>query len=60
MLMPKNLAELVTKPGAVIGMLKSIMNALKLRWPAFIGTNVIWSLALFCECAAFLPRRMFN
>jgi hypothetical protein len=23
------------------------MNALKVRWPAFMGTNVIWSLALF-------------
>lgn len=47
MLIPKNLKELVTKPGAVVSMLKGIMNALKLRWPAFMGTNVIWSLALF-------------
>ncbi|CAN8103048.1 unnamed protein product [Discula destructiva] len=47
LLMPKNLAELVTKPSAIVGMLKAIMNALKLRWPAFIGTNVIWSVALF-------------
>ena len=44
---PRNLKDLVTKPGAVVSMLKGIMNALKLRWPAFIGTNVIWSLALF-------------
>lgn len=49
MFLPKNLAEMVTKPGAIVGMLKGIMNALKLRWPAFIGTNVIWSVALFCE-----------
>ncbi|KAH8900052.1 hypothetical protein GQ53DRAFT_816083 [Thozetella sp. PMI_491] len=47
MLLPKSLSDLVTKPGAVVGMLKAIMNALKLRWPAFIGTNVIWSVALF-------------
>lgn len=47
LLVPKNLKELVTKPGAVVTMLKSILNALKLRWPAFMGTNVIWSLALF-------------
>ncbi|KAM7198591.1 hypothetical protein V8F20_006121 [Naviculisporaceae sp. PSN 640] len=47
MLIPKNLKDLVTKPGAVVSMLKGIMNALKLRWPAFMGTNVIWSLALF-------------
>jgi hypothetical protein len=49
MFLPKNLAEMVTKPGAIVGMLRGIMNALKLRWPAFIGTNVIWSIALFCE-----------
>jgi len=47
LLVPKNLKELVTKPGAVVSMLKGIMNALKVRWPAFMGTNVIWSLALF-------------
>lgn len=47
LLHPKNLMDLVTKPGAVVSMLKGIMNALKLRWPAFIGTNVIWSVALF-------------
>lgn len=49
LLIPKNMGELVTKPSAIVGMLKAIMNALKLRWPAFIGTNVIWSVALFCE-----------
>lgn len=46
-LKPTNLKELVTKPGAVVSMLKAIMNALKLRWPAFMGTNVLLSLALF-------------
>lgn len=49
LLVPKNMSELVTKPSAIVGMLKAIMNALKLRWPAFIGTNVIWSVALFCK-----------
>lgn len=48
----KNLADLVTKPGAVAGMLKAIMNALKTRFPAFIGTNVLWSLAVFCTLSA--------
>jgi len=48
--LPKNLSEMVTKPGAIVGMLRGIMNALKLRWPAFIGTNVLWSVALFCKC----------
>ncbi|KAK3939871.1 hypothetical protein QBC46DRAFT_314974 [Diplogelasinospora grovesii] len=41
------ISDLVTKPGAIVGMLKAIMNALKVRWPAFIGTNVIWSVAIF-------------
>lgn len=48
-LTPKSLQDLVTKPGAIVGLLKGIVNALKVRWPAFIGTNVIWSLALFCK-----------
>ncbi|WQF80214.1 hypothetical protein CDEST_05228 [Colletotrichum destructivum] len=47
MFTPTSFADLVSKPGAVVGMLKAIVNALKLRWPAFIGTNVIWSVALF-------------
>lgn len=46
---PSTLSDLVTKPGAVVGMLKAIVNALKLRWPAFIGTNAIISVALFRE-----------
>jgi hypothetical protein len=46
-LKPTSLKDLVTKPGAVISMLKAIMNALKLRWPAFMGTNVLLSLGLF-------------
>lgn len=47
--MPGNITELVTKPGAVVSMLKAIVNALKLRWPAVMGTNVVWSVALFCK-----------
>ncbi|KAG8168123.1 hypothetical protein KVR01_003812 [Diaporthe batatas] len=47
LLVPKNISELVTKPSAIVGMLKAIMNFLKVRWPAFIGTNAIWSVALF-------------
>lgn len=46
MIMPHNLAELVTKPGALVGMLRAIVEALKTRWPAFIGMNVLWSVAL--------------
>lgn len=46
-----SLQELVTKPGAVIGLLKAIMNFLKLRFPAFLGMNVLYSLALFSKSA---------
>ncbi|KAK5998293.1 hypothetical protein PT974_00667 [Cladobotryum mycophilum] len=43
---PSNLTELVTKPGAIVGMLRAIVDVLKTRWPAFMGMNVIWSVAL--------------
>ncbi|KAL2065489.1 hypothetical protein VTL71DRAFT_3159 [Oculimacula yallundae] len=46
-LKPTSLKDLVTKPGAVASMLKAIMNVLKLKWPAFMGTNVLLSLGLF-------------
>ncbi|MCJ1465593.1 hypothetical protein MMC07_004212 [Pseudocyphellaria aurata] len=42
-----SLKDLVAKPGAVAGMLRAIMNFLKLRFPAFLGMNVLYSLALF-------------
>ena len=44
-----SLQDLVTKPGAIVGMLKAIMNFLKLRFPAFLGMNVLYSLALFSK-----------
>lgn len=56
LVMPKNMSDLVTKPSAIVGMLKAIMNALKVRWPAFIGTNVIWSVALFRKFRSSLLR----
>ncbi|UKZ47014.1 hypothetical protein TrVGV298_001225 [Trichoderma virens] len=46
MLLGQNLADLVKKPGAIVGMLRAIVEVLKSRWPAFIGMNVIWSVAL--------------
>ncbi|KAI1767750.1 hypothetical protein GGR53DRAFT_480510 [Hypoxylon sp. FL1150] len=52
LLNPGNLMELVTKPGAVVGLLKGIVNALKVRWPAFVGTNVLWSVAVFLLLSA--------
>ncbi|KAL2136757.1 hypothetical protein VTI74DRAFT_1798 [Chaetomium olivicolor] len=46
-LTPKNLGDLVMTPAIVKSMLKAIVNALKMRWPAFVGTNVLWSAAVF-------------
>ncbi|KAI1172895.1 hypothetical protein F4777DRAFT_559873 [Nemania sp. FL0916] len=46
-LSPASLHDLVTKPGALVGLLKGIVNALKTRFPAFVGTNLLWSLAVF-------------
>ncbi|KAI1774923.1 hypothetical protein F4818DRAFT_417178 [Hypoxylon cercidicola] len=52
LLSPGSLMELITKPGAVVGLLKGIVNALKVRWPAFVGTNVLWSVAVFLLLSA--------
>ncbi|KAI1825461.1 hypothetical protein F4861DRAFT_190764 [Xylaria intraflava] len=46
-LAPGNLLDLVTKPGALVGLLRGVLNALKTRFPAFVGTNVLWSIAVF-------------
>ncbi|KAJ5924620.1 hypothetical protein N7466_008807 [Penicillium verhagenii] len=42
-----SLKELVSKPAAIVGMLRSIMAFLRARFPAVLGMNVLWSLALF-------------
>lgn len=41
-----SLQDLLGKPGAVTAMLRSIMQFLKTRFPAFAGINVLWTLAL--------------
>ena len=41
-----SLKELVTKQGALVGLLRTIMNFLRTRFPAVIGLNVLWSLAI--------------
>lgn len=58
-LSPKSLQDLVTKPGAVAGLLKSIVNVLKTRWPAFMGTSVLWSVAVFLllSCLWYCHKR---
>lgn len=44
-----SLKELVGKPAAITSMLRSIIGYLRARFPAFMGMNVLWSLALFGE-----------
>ncbi|SPQ25157.1 8243dd74-c6f4-49cb-b7e7-0b5604fd25fd [Thermothielavioides terrestris] len=46
LLAPWHLGELAVTPAIVQSMLKAIVNALKARWPAFVGTNVLWSAAV--------------
>lgn len=46
LLSPAALFELLTKPGALVGALRAIVATLQQRWPAFIGVNVLWSIAL--------------
>ena len=48
-----SLKELVGKPAAIVGMLRSIMTFLKARFPAVMGMNVLWSLALFSKYQIF-------
>ncbi|THC89066.1 hypothetical protein EYZ11_011493 [Aspergillus tanneri] len=42
-----SLKELVGKPAALVGMLRSIVAFLRARFPAVLGMNILWSLALF-------------
>lgn len=42
-----SLKDLIGKPGAIAGMMRSVMTYLRARFPAFMGMNVLWSLALF-------------
>lgn len=46
-----SLKDLVGKPGAIAGMLRSIISFLQARFPAIVGMNVLWSLALFSKCS---------
>ena len=44
-----SLKDMIGKPGAVATMMRSIIGFLRARFPAFLGMNVLWSLALFGE-----------
>jgi hypothetical protein len=41
------LKDLIGKPGAIAGLMRSVITYLRARFPAFMGMNVLWSLALF-------------
>ena len=41
------LKDLAGKPGTIAAMMRSIITFLRARFPAFVGLNVLWSLALF-------------
>lgn len=41
--------ELVAKPSALVGVLRSIIGFLRARFPAVMSMNVLWSLALFSK-----------
>ncbi|KAI1616520.1 hypothetical protein EDD36DRAFT_137522 [Exophiala viscosa] len=42
-----SLKELTGKPTAITATLRSIIGYLRARFPAFMGANVLWSLAMF-------------
>ena len=46
---PPSLKDLTGKPAAVAATLRSIITYLRARFPAFMGMNVLWSLAMFGE-----------
>ncbi|KAL9108329.1 MAG: hypothetical protein Q9227_006928 [Pyrenula ochraceoflavens] len=48
-----NLKDLIGKPGAVAGMMRTVIQYLRARFPAFFGMNVLWSLAMFIILLVF-------
>jgi hypothetical protein len=41
------LKDIAGKPGTIATMMRTIIGFLRARFPAFLGMNVLWSLALF-------------
>ena len=41
-----NLKDLVGKQGPLLGMFRTIVNSLRVRFPALISVNVVWSIAI--------------
>lgn len=42
-----NLKDIAGKPGTIASTMRTIITFLRARFPAFLGMNVLWSLALF-------------
>ena len=55
-----SLKELVGKPAAIVGMLRSIVAFLKARFPAVVGVNILWSLALSSKFALLCSLNMWS
>lgn len=55
-----SLKDLVGKPGAIVSMMRSIMAFLRARFPAFLGMNVLWSMALFGLYIMSAPDESFE
>lgn len=49
------LKELIAKPGLVMGLLKSVVNILKTRFPMLLGANAALSMALFGMLGSCAP-----
>ena len=48
-----SLKDLIGKPGAVAGLMRTVITYLRTRFPAFFGMNVLWSMALFITLLVF-------
>ena len=53
------LKDLIGKPGAAATMLRSIVQFLRLRFPAFMGMNVLWSMAIFGTFECHFSRDLY-
>lgn len=51
-----DLKDLVGKPGAITALMRSIITFLRARFPAFLGMNVLWSMALFGKLSNLPPE----
>lgn len=53
-----SLKDITGKPAAIASLLRSIIMYLRTRFPAFLGMNVLWSLAMFGKCSCVILFQM--